>query len=66
MLSWRADEQGIEPHVTVFENSARKDGTFSREDFSFDQTKDVYICPGERWTTTVVGIPLKEITVQFG
>ena len=27
-------ERGIEPHVTVFEKSARKDGTFSREDFS--------------------------------
>jgi hypothetical protein len=41
MLSWLVDEQGIEPHVTVFDKSARKDGTFAREDFSFDQTKDV-------------------------
>jgi 2-keto-4-pentenoate hydratase len=22
--------------------------------------------PGERWTTTVVGIPLEEITIRFG
>jgi hypothetical protein len=43
MLSWLVDEQGIEPHVTLFDKSARKDGTFSREDFSFDQIKDVYI-----------------------
>ena len=53
MLSWLVDEQGIEPHVTVFDKSARKDGTFSREDFSYDQTNDVYICPGgKRLTTT--------------
>jgi transposase len=43
----------IEPHVTVFDKSARKDGTFSREDFNYDQTKDVYICPdGKPLTTT--------------
>jgi hypothetical protein len=52
MLGWLVDEQGIEPHVTVFDKSARKDGTFSREDFSFDQTKDVYICPGGKALTT--------------
>src|SRR5215472_12129266 len=34
MLGWLVDERGIEPHVTVFDKSARKDGTFSREDFS--------------------------------
>jgi hypothetical protein len=40
MLGWLVDEQGIEPHVTVFDKSARKDGTFSREDFSYDQASD--------------------------
>jgi hypothetical protein len=38
--------------VTVFDKSARKDGTFSREDFNYDQTKDVYICPGGKHLTT--------------
>ena len=52
MLGWLVDEQGIEPHVTVFDKSARKDGTFSREDFSFDPTNDVYICPGGKTLTT--------------
>ena len=52
MLSWLVDEQGIEPHVTVFDKSARKDGTFSREDFSFDPTRDVYICPGGKTLIT--------------
>jgi hypothetical protein len=34
-------EHGIEPHVTVFDKSARKDGTFSREDFKYDPAGDV-------------------------
>ena len=29
MLRWLVDEHGIEPHVTVFDKSARRDGTFS-------------------------------------
>jgi hypothetical protein len=52
MLGWLVDEQGIEQHVTVFDKSARKDGTFSREDFSYDQAQDVYICPGGKTLTT--------------
>ena len=36
MLGWLVHEHGIEPHVTVFDKSARKDGTFSREDFTYD------------------------------
>ena len=31
MLGWLVYEHGIEPHVTVFDKSARTDGTFSRE-----------------------------------
>src|SRR5262249_9926512 len=33
MLGWLVYEHGIEPHVTVFDKSARTDGIFSREDF---------------------------------
>jgi len=36
MLGWLLYEHGIEPHVTVFDKSGRTDGTFSREDFSYD------------------------------
>ena len=46
MLGWLVYEKGIEPHVTVFDKSARKDGTFSREDFTYDHEGDVYRCPG--------------------
>jgi hypothetical protein len=28
MLGWLAHEQGIEPHVSVFDKSTRRDGTF--------------------------------------
>src|SRR5499425_1255886 len=46
MLGWLVYEQGIEPHVSVFDKSARADGTFSREDFTYDHQGDVYRCPG--------------------
>ncbi len=45
MLGWLVDEQAIEPHIPVFDKSVRTDGTFSREDFAYDQQRDVYICP---------------------
>jgi transposase len=52
MLSWLVDEHGIEPHVTVFDKSARKDGTFAREHFNYDPAGDVYICPGGKTLIT--------------
>jgi len=52
MLGWLVDKHGIEPHVTVFDKSTRKDGTFSREDFTYDHAGDVYICPGGKTLTT--------------
>jgi transposase len=44
-LAWLVDEQGIEPHIPVFDKSKRTDGTFSRDDFAYDPQADVYICP---------------------
>jgi hypothetical protein len=41
MLRWLVYEHGIEPHVTVFDKSARRDGPFSREDFAYDLESDV-------------------------
>ena len=52
MLGWLVHEHGIEPHVTVLDKSARKDGTFSREDFKYDSTGDVYFCPAGKTLTT--------------
>ena len=35
MPGWLVYEHGIEPHVTVFDKSARQDGTSSRDGFTF-------------------------------
>jgi len=45
MLNWLVEDKEIEPHIPVFDKSARKDGTFERDDFTYDEAKDRYICP---------------------
>ena len=45
-LAWLVENKGIEPHIPVFDKSARKDDTFARSDFTFDHDDDSYICPG--------------------
>jgi transposase len=52
MLGWLVYEHGIEPHVTVFDRSTRQDGTFSRDDFTYDHVGDVYYCPAGKMLTT--------------
>ena len=52
MVGWLVEEQGIEPHVAIIDKSERKDGTFSRSDFFYDQEDDVYICPANKMLTT--------------
>ena len=44
-LSWLVEDKGIEPHIPVFDKSARRDGTFERAVFTFDHDDDSYICP---------------------
>jgi transposase len=52
-LDWLVNEQGIAPHVPVIDKSTREDGTFSREDFLYDEARDIYTCPaGKTMTTT--------------
>src|SRR5262249_51150850 len=45
MLNWLVNEHGIEPHIPVFDKSHRTDGTFSRDEFTYDHKRDRYICP---------------------
>ena len=45
MLGWLVNERAIEPHIPVFDKSARDDGTFSRGDFNYNQDADFYACP---------------------
>jgi transposase len=51
MLEWLVHERGIEPHVPVFDKSKRSDGSFSRDDFTYDHQGDVYFCPAGKMLT---------------
>jgi len=65
MLNWLVNERAIEPHIPVFDNSKRTDGTFSREDFAYDHKSDTYRCPAGKtlrhyrrpFTTPRIGVP---------
>src|SRR5262249_9258563 len=59
MLGWLVHEHGIEPHVTVFDKSASQDGTFSRDDFAYDQARDFYLCPGGKKLTALWGMTMQ-------
>jgi transposase len=51
-LDWLVNEKGIAPHIPVIDKSKREDGTFSREDFTFDKERNIYICPAGKVLTT--------------
>ena len=52
-LNWLVEDKGIAPHIPVIDKSKRDDGTFSRDDFTFDRECNVYTCPaGKALTTT--------------
>src|SRR5262249_51333989 len=44
-LNWIVNEKRIAPHIPVIEKSKREDGSLSREDFTFDKDRNVYVCP---------------------
>ena len=51
-LNWLVNEKGIAPHIPVIDKSKREDGTFSRDDFTFDKARDIYTCPAGKVLTT--------------
>jgi len=51
MLDWFLKRE-IEPHIPVKDMSKRKDGTFSRDDFTYEAERDVYVCPENKTLTT--------------
>ena len=51
-LNWIVNEKKIAPHIPVIDKSKREDGTFSREDFRFDQERNIYLCPAGKVLTT--------------
>ena len=48
MLGWMVEEKAIEPHIPVFDKTERKDGTFERDDFRWDEAADEYRCPADK------------------
>jgi transposase len=44
-LVWLTLRRKILPFIPVFDKSERKDGTWSRADFTWDEGNDRYICP---------------------
>src|ERR1700739_4329448 len=52
MLGWLVNEHAIEPHIPVFDKSARDDGTVPREDFAYDREHDLYVCPAGKTLTS--------------
>jgi transposase len=65
MLGWLVDQRRIEPHVTVFDKSARTDGTFSREEFAYDAERNIYICPGVKLLNTTGALVNDGATVLY-
>jgi transposase len=52
MLGWLIGRD-IEPHIPVWDKAKREDGSLSRKDFTYDQDRDVYVCPqGKTLKTT--------------
>jgi hypothetical protein len=51
MLGWLV-ERGIAPHIPVWDKGKRDDGTFSRQDFTYDRERDLYTCPAGKTLKT--------------
>lgn len=52
MLGSLVNERATEPHIPVFDKSAREDGTFARKDFAYDPETDTYLCPAGKVLTS--------------
>jgi hypothetical protein len=51
-LNWLVKDKKIAPHIPVIDKSKHDEGTFSREDFTFDKERNVYVCPAGKVLTT--------------
>jgi transposase len=45
MLAWMVEDKGIEPHIPLWDKSERKDDSFSRSDFVWNEEANEYRCP---------------------
>jgi transposase len=65
MLNWLVEEKQITPHIPVIDKSKREDGTFSREDFRYDEVTDTYVCPTGKILTTSGTLVNDETTLLY-
>jgi transposase len=63
LLGWLLGQQ-IAPHIPVRDKSQRRDGSFSRVDFAYDEARDIYICPAGK-TLTTTGRILSDNTLRY-
>jgi transposase len=63
LLKWLVDRQ-ITPHIPVWDKSVRSDGTFSRADFVFDRSRNIYICPNGKLLHTT-GTVIDSSTLRY-
>src|SRR5215204_1835006 len=63
-LNWLVKDKKIAPHIPVIDKSKREDGTFSREDFTFDKERNVYTCPAGK-TLTTTGTVIDGETLRY-
>ena len=64
-LNWLVKDKDIAPHIPVIDKSKRRDGTFSREDFTFDKERNVYTCPAGKTLTTTGKLVNNGETILF-
>ncbi len=64
-LNWLVNQKAISPHIPVLDKSKREDGTFSREDFTYDKERDIYICPAGKTLKTTGTLVNGGTTLQY-
>jgi hypothetical protein len=55
LLRWLTDRD-IAPHIPVWDKSRQTNGRFTRDDFSYDKERNVYLCPGGKLLTSTGNI----------
>jgi hypothetical protein len=55
LLRWLTDRD-IAPHIPVWDKSRQTNGRFTRDDFSYDKERNVYLCPGGKLLTSTDNI----------
>lgn len=64
LLGWLVNDKKITPHIPVWDQSQRRDGSFSRVDFAYHAPRDIYLCPAGK-TLTTTGRILSDNTLRY-